>query len=301
MILNKSQGDTVGKTPRAVPTLSRRKTDKLGWWYQGIVDLRDGAILSRTPSGAADFIAQLLLKHPEGSSAAKARGRYLAFCGHTPHVSERFMLHEEREISEEINRLVSRIGESGGDADEVTPNIRLRVAGNRRNLEEWLESQQKRRKVEVQPKEVESAIASIRELVTGLVSNVSPKYSERRDRLRAVSDAFRQEMAVALEAALNDHLQTLPQDTFEDKKTIAKYVNAELRRFGLALRGPSAGDPCILRADPGGHPGRGRFQLDYTDGEGKRRYIKTSATLMPLELVADDLGRAPGHRSERFR
>ena len=51
---------------------------------------------------------------------------------------------------------------------------------------------------------------------------------------------------------------------------LAKWVNAELRKLGLALVCPKTRRPAILLADPGGVPGVGRFQFQSETPEGRR-------------------------------
>ena len=109
-------------------------------------------------------------------------------------------------------------------------------------------------------------------------------------------------MAAALEAAINAEAKLHPQETYEDKKALAKWVNAELRAFGLAIKNPDGGKPCFIMGNPGGKPGFGRFLFEYTDDSGKRHHPLTSVTLPHLELVPEDLTRASYvHRSERSR
>ena len=46
---------------------------------------------------------------------------------------------------------------------------------------------------------------------------------------------FRREMAARLEPVLNAHIQAMPHETHEEKKTLANWVNAEVEPFGLAV------------------------------------------------------------------
>jgi hypothetical protein len=139
---------------------------------------------------------------------------------------------------------------------------------------------------------------AMEEIIVGLPAD----YDARRDALAGLTDAFRERIARALEPVLNEHLAKEPQSKYDEKKSLSTYVNAELRRFGLAIRCPRTDEPCLLRANPGRQTEQGRFQLEYTDAQGKRHQPQSSSTLPHLELMLDDLTRAPyGERSQRRR
>lgn len=117
-------------------------------------------------------------------------------------------------------------------------------------------------------------------------------FAARRKILIRAFDMAREEIAKAFEPVLNEVAAKMPQATYEEKKELAKWVNAELRRFGLAIKNPHSGKPCLLMGNPGGKPGFGRFLLEYTDDTGKRHHPLTSVTLPHLDLVPDELTRA---------
>jgi hypothetical protein len=70
------------------------------------------------------------------------------------------------------------------------------------------------------------------------------------------------------------------------KCALARWVNAELRRFGLALICPKSRRPSVLLADRGGIAGVGRFQVQSEDPDGRKVRAHSSATLPRLELTA---------------
>jgi hypothetical protein len=143
---------------------------------------------------------------------------------------------------------------------------------------------------------------SILTAVDRFIRTLPDTYRPRRKSLENFSDSVRQKLATALEPSLNVYAVTLPQTTYEEKKALAKWVNAELRRFGLALRCPGTNQPCLLQAYQGNHPEIGRFRFDFVDAEGHRRQPISSANLPRLELMLDDLTRAPyGQRAQRLR
>jgi hypothetical protein len=105
---------------------------------------------------------------------------------------------------------------------------------------------------------------------------------------RQLDDAdqrFRRTVAEHLEAAINDHLGNLAQATYAQKQELARWVNNELRRFGLAIKCPKTGLPAILLADPGDDD-RGRFQLDVRV-QGKSKRTVSSVKLFQLTLIPD--------------
>ena len=80
----------------------------------------------------------------------------------------------------------------------------------------------------------------------------------------------RREMAARLEPVLNAHIQAMPHETHEEKKTLANWVNAEVEPFGLAVKCPKTGLPAKFRGHPGHWPGIGRFGFEvYIDGKRK--------------------------------
>lgn len=127
-------------------------------------------------------------------------------------------------------------------------------------------------------------------------------FAIRREALRSLHAASRAAIAKAFEPVLNEHATTMPQATYDEKRALAKWVNAELRELGLAIRCPKTGQPALLRGHPGGTPGVGRFHLEITDSNGIQRRTVTSVTLPRLSLLVDDLARAPyGERPPRSR
>lgn len=265
----------------------------LGRRFQAIVDLRKD-VVPKQSTPAAEFIAQRVIEHPDRASLAKSGGRYLAFCGRTPHVSLGFMVHEKAEIGPEIDKAISLHAKRSGEALPITRfNIRLRLGQNRSKLQQWLESEQESRKADVgESEEIESAVTSLRKTIRAIVGKLPKSYDERRSVLVALSDAFREEVGRSLGPAINERLAGMPKETYDEKKALARYVNAELRRFGLAARCPKTGRASILQADYGRHPEHGRFQMDNVDDEGRRDRSLSFNDLIPLELVPDDLSRA---------
>ena len=111
------------------------------------------------------------------------------------------------------------------------------------------------------------------------------RYQAGANRLLAEHYAELQALADALTPVLQDYLTTCKIDTYDDKRALAKWVNAESKRFGLAIRCPKTGRPSALLADPAGRSGR--FQL-FNDGpDGRKVRTLSSIKLPPLVLVPD--------------
>ena len=110
--------------------------------------------------------------------------------------------------------------------------------------------------------------------------------------LEELDREHKQRIAVDVRKSLAEEMQRRPHDSYEEKKELSKFVNAELRKFGLAIKCPKTGRPSSLIANPGYRPGEGRFQLFNEDEDGKKvRSLSTphlSTLLESLELVADD-------------
>lgn len=144
--------------------------------------------------------------------------------------------------------------------------------------------------------------SEILERVSAFGASLPPSFSGRRQAMHALSLGVRREIAKAIQESLTTHLATMPQESYGEKKSLAKWVNAELRALGLAIRDPKTGRPCLLVGDPGNRPEQGRFLLDYVDESGSRVHAMTSVALPPLVLMPDDLSRAPyGSRVSRSR
>jgi hypothetical protein len=119
-----------------------------------------------------------------------------------------------------------------------------------------------------------------------LLRSLPDGYHPLTGKMVDVDHGFRRALARRLEEALNQQVDGMPATTYDDKRTLARWVNAELRRFGLALVCPKTRRPSVLLADPGGTPGVGRFQFQSESPEGRKVRAYSSATLPRLELTA---------------
>ncbi len=140
-----------------------------------------------------------------------------------------------------------------------------------------------------------------REIASRLKGMADLSYDEARAVLLDFESSAREAIARALSPHFVYHVTFMPQETYDEKRELAKWVNGELRRFGVAIRCPKTDLPAFLVADPGGRPGFGRFQLEVTL-DGKPHRSVSSGTLMHLSLMAapvkrdadsPDRGRSP--------
>jgi hypothetical protein len=93
------------------------------------------------------------------------------------------------------------------------------------------------------------------------------------------------EIAGALQARLNEHVQSLPQTTFVEKQEIAKMVNRDLRLLNLCVRCPTTGGPAILVADCRDSEERtSRFRFQIVDPSGHQLRKNVSPRVPTLEL-----------------
>lgn len=142
--------------------------------------------------------------------------------------------------------------------------------------------------------------AKFQEALDLVVAAIPQPYGKKHEALLKLSIATRAAIARVLEPALNEEAKSHPQNTYEEKKQLAKWINAETRRLGLALKAPKTGEPCFIVATTGNNPNVGRFVFDYIDDQGKRQHPMSSITLPALELMPADLSRVShGTRSAR--
>ena len=85
-------------------------------------------------------------------------------------------------------------------------------------------------------------------------SGPAEEYAVAATRLEARQFAERQALAGELGPALRKHAEGMPQATYAGKKTLVRWVNAELRRFGVAIRCPKTGCASAMVADRGDDP-----------------------------------------------
>jgi len=109
--------------------------------------------------------------------------------------------------------------------------------------------------------------------------------------------AFLTQLAIQITPAMNHYLRDQPHNTYEEKKTLAKWLNAELGALALSVQCPRSGRAGCLVGDIGKDPVHGRFQINVATEDGKRRRTISGKTLLErLELeFVPDFPRIPDH------
>jgi hypothetical protein len=124
-------------------------------------------------------------------------------------------------------------------------------------------------------------------------------YEVIRADLLTLADLTRLELAHRLQPLLQRKLEELPHATYEDKKALVRWANAELRRFGLAFKCPKTGRPGLLLGNPSRVPEVGRFQLEVAGPDGRPLRTVSSAELPRFELTLAELAWPRSHEVDR--
>ncbi len=103
--------------------------------------------------------------------------------------------------------------------------------------------------------------------------------------LRTIREKFYQETAAALQGRLNEHLESLPQSSYEDKREIAIWLGQLMRETGLAVRCEKTHRPGRIAAGFRDDSARdSRFHLEVSKGNGRASRTWTAARLPELKL-----------------
>ena len=137
---------------------------------------------------------------------------------------------------------------------------------------------------------VEQDSRSLTREISRQLDPLQSDYGALRERAHSIQQSLRNAIALALEAPLEAHVQAVPHDTLSEKRALAKWLNAELRGLGLAIRCPKTDRPAYLIGSPCA-PGDGsRFQLETQDDNGMPRRTCSSYDLPRLRLMVDTRG-----------
>lgn len=246
------------------------------------------------------LVTQWMLDALDGAGEALGQARvYIAAAGILGSDAQ-----EER-VRAALRTAVQGLGigsESAQRWSEGGCELELRAFHESANAMEWVETHllntvnHSQTALTVENTDKDKAIESA---VEAAICLLPPDYLRSAAILQGVHEHIRVKIAAALEPLLNLEAARHPQSTYDEKKELCKWINAELRRFGLALAVPDRSEPCFLLANPGGRPGFGRFMLYYFDGNGRRRDALTAVSLPHLSLRLDDLAHAHGQRVGR--
>lgn len=125
-------------------------------------------------------------------------------------------------------------------------------------------------------------------LLQAIALQSPPAFVDQMATIAGLAHQFRQTAATLLEGPLNAHLAQMPQTTAREKQDLARWVNAQLRELGLALRCPKTGRPSVLISDvKEGGSDIGRFRFENRDENGAKVRTVTLQELPELQLMED--------------
>ena len=130
----------------------------------------------------------------------------------------------------------------------------------------------------------EMTITQTDELFQLLNDHTDSSIEDTLVRLKRARHVFHELLASQVTSPMNDHLTTIPHDRYEDKKSMAVWINGELRELGLAIKCPNTGKDTMLCVDRQNVPTQGRFRLRPISDGSRRTY--TSSRLFPLTLTS---------------
>lgn len=70
------------------------------------------------------------------------------------------------------------------------------------------------------------------------LQNLPSNFDEAFEAVRDMRSAFHKDIAAIIGPRLNEHLKSMPQDSYPEKQELAAWVNAQMRQLGLAIKCP---------------------------------------------------------------
>lgn len=105
-------------------------------------------------------------------------------------------------------------------------------------------------------------------LVRPLTAEPASNYEAARIEAKLIKDAAIQKIISVVAPTVNARLQSMPSQSYDDKRSVCQWLNQELRELGIAIKCPKTGDPAALHAsDDCGIGGRFRLRVDTPRGE----------------------------------
>jgi hypothetical protein len=80
-------------------------------------------------------------------------------------------------------------------------------------------------------------------------SEAVPSFSRVLACAEAAQQAFLTELGTRIRAPMNEYLSTQPQRTFEEKRSLAAALNAQLAQFKLAIKHPETGEATVIAVE----------------------------------------------------
>ncbi len=113
-------------------------------------------------------------------------------------------------------------------------------------------------------------------------------YEHRKRYVQSMFNGIRLWAANYLSESFNHQLKNRAQNTVEEKHDLCRFVNRELREFGLAVCCPKSGLPATIRYCSSGRKGGGLFGYECVFENGNSKSIRSySKLLQKVDLVVD--------------
>ena len=125
----------------------------------------------------------------------------------------------------------------------------------------------------------------LKEIQALLAKEPSSDYAVLYPEIKRIGELTRSEMASRLTPAFNAMLQSMPQETYEDKKQLCRFANAQLHAIGLSIASPDGSESALLVASSDPDPERGRFRLRTSSKDAGVRFPKSSVNLFEVQLI----------------
>jgi hypothetical protein len=110
-------------------------------------------------------------------------------------------------------------------------------------------------------------------------------YEAKRKAIGQVQDVFRRWAGEFLKPALMKRIESMPQNSIEDRRKLTHWLSDELRPLGLVVQCPKTGRPSLMYYH-GERIGLGAFRFETVD-EKNRRVDSFRSQLPNLNFIPD--------------
>lgn len=97
-------------------------------------------------------------------------------------------------------------------------------------------------------------------------------YADAAARLKAARESVENVIISQIQALFVDTVRTTPHSSPEERKSLARWINAECSALGLAVRCPNTGLPCTIVTAPTENPEVVRFRFRPFGDLGRRTF-----------------------------
>jgi hypothetical protein len=127
------------------------------------------------------------------------------------------------------------------------------------------------------------------EQTRAFLESLPTDYASSYPAITALRHAFHAELAKSLESRFNEKINSMRQDTYEEKHALATWANRELRLLGLAIKCPKTARPAILVVDnQDAYHAKTRFRLQVRDEKGHPSKINIPHRTFSFDLMEDN-------------